>query len=394
MISIKSASSFFIICMLLLTGCTQKQSENIIKIITIAEYGKSIDWCHTNNMIAFGKRGNDTYYDVYIMNPDSSNEKCLTCTNKCPQKHNGNPAWHPSAQYIVFTSQNTDAVGDIYDRTAKPGKGINCNLWATNARGTKFWQLTTYETSYTNPKGVIHPQFSHDGKKLVWAERLQNKQKTPWGEWALKIADFVIDDNGCSIQNIHTFQPGESIRFYESHDFSPDSTKILFCGNLLPDQLEGGMDIYELILETGSTTRLTNTFDDWDEHAHYSPDGQKIAWMSSTDLGDLGITFDDLKYSTWGLKLRTELWIMNKDGSNKQRLTYFNTPGHPEYLGKVIVSDSAWSPDGSQIAVTIAYKSGDDLQDYSSKILLIQIYPQKRVSSISVIYSERYYLII
>lgn len=365
-----------ILLVLLITGCAQQKDTAIIKITTIAEYGKSLDWCHTNDMIAFGKLGDDSYYDVYIMNADGSHEKCLTCTGGCPQKHNGNPVWHPSGEYIVFTAQNEDAIGDLYDITAKPGRGVNCNLWATSNEGTTFWQLTYYETRLTDARGVIHPQFSHDGKKLFWAERLLDKEGTPWGEWALQVADFVIGENGCSLQNIKTYQPGESLRFYETHAFSSDGTKVLFSGNLVPDQLESGLDIYELNLETGDILRLTDTFYEWDEHAHYSPDEKKIAWMSSTDLGDLGITFDDLKHHIWGLKLKTELWIMDRDGSNKQRLTYFNAPGHPEYMGKVIVSDSSWSPDGSAIAITIAYWVGPDVNDYSSKILLIEINPQ------------------
>ena len=81
----------------------------------------------------------------------------------------------------------------------------------------------------------------------------------------------------------------------------------------------------------------------------------------------------EVLYKAWGLKLKTELWIMDVDGSNKQRLTFFNTRGHSHYMGKVTVSDSSWSPDGSALAITIAYWVGPDVNDYSSKILLIEI---------------------
>lgn len=166
-----------VVCLaLLFSGCARKESgsSTIKSITTIKEYGKSLDWCHTNNLITFGKMGEDSYYDVHIMNPDGSNERCLTCTG-CPQKHNGNPAWHPSGEYIVFTAQNEDADCDECDRIAIPGRGINCNLWVVTKDGSQFWQLTTYATSSANAKGVIHPQFSHDGTKLLWAERLSKK---------------------------------------------------------------------------------------------------------------------------------------------------------------------------------------------------------------------------
>ncbi|MBU7017413.1 MAG: PD40 domain-containing protein [Theionarchaea archaeon] len=348
----------------------QEYSTPLVKsITTIVEFGKSLDWCHTNNLIACGKMGDDSYYDVCIMNPDGSDERIIT-TSGCPQKHNGNPVWHPSGEYIVFTSQNEDAVCDECDRVAIPGRGINCNLWVVTEDGNTFWQLTNYTSSATNPKGVIHPQFSHDGKKLLWAERVQNKRNTPWGEWVLKVADFIIEDE-CYLKNTQSYQPGEALRFYESHAFSKDDTKILFSGNLIEDQLESGLDIYELDLRTLKLTRLTDTFNDWDEHAHYSPDGEKIAWMSSDTLGDLGITFDDIRNHTWGLKLKTELWVMDTDGSHKKQLTFFN--GDPEYFGNVIISDSSWSPDGTKIAATMVYKDSRGLRDYKSRIILIEL---------------------
>ncbi|MBU6996566.1 MAG: PD40 domain-containing protein [Theionarchaea archaeon] len=372
-----------VIVVIFCSGCagqSQKRNDSsstAANVTTIVEYGKSLDWCPANNRIVFGKMGDDSYYDVHIMNPDGSQEKCLT-GKECPQKHNGNPVWHPSGEYIVFTSENEDVEGHEYDRVSIPGRGINCNLWAVTSDGETFWQLTEYPTSFANPKGVIHPQFSHDGSMLLWAERIERKDGTPWGEWALKVADFIVDDDLCHLENIRAYQPGASLRFYESHAFSGDDTKILFSGNLLSTQLESGLDIYELDLKTEDLTRLTDTFDDWDEHAHYSPNGEKIAWMSSTDLGDLGITFDDMRNHVWGLKLKTELWIMDANGSHKQRLTWFNEPGNDEYMGHVIVSDSTWSPDGEKMAACIAYEDGRDTQNFRSRIILIDLGTQKK----------------
>jgi dipeptidyl aminopeptidase/acylaminoacyl peptidase len=85
-------------------------------------------------------------------------------------------------------------------------------------------------------------------------------------------------------------------------------------------------------LETQSLTQLTN--EAYNEHAIYSPDGEKIVWMSDKDNRNKG----------------TDYWLMNPDGSEKNRLTYFNQRGHPHYMGKKItVADSSWSPDGKRI---------------------------------------------
>lgn len=69
--------------------------------------------------------------------------------------------------------------------------------------------------------------------------------------------------------------------------------------------------------------------------------------------------------------LLTELWIMNVDGSHPQRLTYFNDPGHPDYLGKTIVSDSSWGPDGKNLAVLAAYET--EHSGLNSKIVIVEL---------------------
>lgn len=219
-------------------------------------------------------------------------------------------------------------------------------------------------------RAVIHPQFSYDGKKLFWAERVKYG-KSFSGGWVLKIADFVVDNKAIRLEDIKTYTPGEWSCFYESHAFSKDNKKVLFSGNLKAEQTSVGLDIYELNLETQQLKRLIHSDSDWDEHAHYSPDGTKIAWMSSTDL-DIKWG-DDISGHKWGRYLKTELWIMDVDGSNKQRLTFFNSPGHQEYMGgaRCIVSDSAWSPDGTRLAALVAHETPRG--KLKSKIVMITL---------------------
>ena len=45
-----------------------------------------------------------------------------------------------------------------------------------------------------------------------------------------------------------------------------------------------------------------------------------------------------------------DYWIMDLDGSNKKRLTWFNEPGHPEYLpGQTHAAVVSWCPDGTRL---------------------------------------------
>jgi len=174
------------------------------------------------------------------------------------------------------------------------------------------------------------------------------------------IADFVETPKP-HLENIRSFQPKGKV-WYETHGFSPDDLKIL-CTIASGGQAYQNYDIWEMDLETQELTQLTDTPDVWDEHAHYSPDGKRICWVSSQ-----GYPYDPKR---WASTLKTDLWIMDSDGSNKKRLTYFNEPGYEEYCRKrVIVSDNSWSPDGKKIVATIVFpKKGR----CSSQIVIIDV---------------------
>jgi Tol biopolymer transport system component len=339
---------------------------------TIKEYGKSIDWLDQENLIVTARPLLDEYYDLLIFSMDDPDKETYLTHNApgAPQKHNGNPAWHPSGNYIVFTAENED-VDSEYDFYSVPGRGVNCNLWLAKRDGTNFWQLTFHQTSYDDDAlGVLHPQFSHDGEKLFWSERVMGAKGTMWGRWALKVARFVDDGDGPQLEDIQTFTPGNQNAFYESHAFSHDGKSVLFSGNLESGQEETGLDIYEMELESSVLTRLTSSFSDWDEHSHWSPAGKKIAWMSSTHL--------DVEYPEnmgphdWRYYLATELWLMDANGSGKQRLTFFNEPGHSHQRAeRTVVSDSAWSPNDESLLVLLANFDGTGPDSTSSTQLVL-----------------------
>jgi len=268
----------------------------------------------------------------------------------------------------VFTAEKPESPSENKE-WGVPGTGFNCDLWVVS-RGGVFHRLTDYPLQRPY-RAVIHPTFSHDGTKLLWAERI-GPGESFGGEWVLKIADFSTVEGRARLVDAKTLTPGNGPCFYESHDFSPDDRYILFSGNLLKGQPATGLDIYEMELSTGRITRLTATKDDWDEHAHYSPDGSRIIWMSSTGLS---IQWGDTRGHSWRKFLKTELWIMKRDGTNQTQLTFFNTPGHPHNKllngNRFVVSDSAWSPDGRRIAALVAYETPNG--DIRASIVMLQL---------------------
>lgn len=327
-----------VMCMVVfLLSCCARQGERtpresaelvksaVVSVTILQEKGGRVSWLHGQDLVAFDRTGDDGYTDVYVMGVDGSDVACLTCDNPVLQLHNGNPSWYPSGEYIVFQAQDPDLTGlpetPMGTYVASPGVGINNNLWVMTAEGSKFWQLTDVKDRH----GVLHPHFSPDGSKLLWSE-ITSPRMDRIGHWVIKLADFVVENKEIHITNIQTFQPN-NLQLYEMHGFSPDGTTVLFSG------IEQGgyyydIEIYLMDVNTTNTTQLTDN-DEWDEHAHFTPDGQSIIWVSSEGIPQpKGDSLED----TIGNPPKLDYWIMRIDGSNKQRLSGFNHPDAPEYI--------------------------------------------------------------
>lgn len=324
--------------------------KNITVLVDVV--GGRVDWSHKHNLITFSKTATDGYFDVYTMTPDGTNQVCLTCDKpELPQQNNGQPAWHPSGEYIVFQAQDPGLYlpeSSQYSAAylTQGGAGFNNNLWVMDQDGTEFYQITRIKSG----EAILHAHFSHDGSQLFWTAR---ERGIAGGQWMLKIADFVMDDSGPHIENEASYRPrGESDTFYESHGFTLDDEMIIFSADIGRDETYD-MDIWLMDLETQELTQLTDSIYTWDEHGQISPNGEKVVWISSQD-------HDWPSSGHWGLMLKTDLWIMDIDGSNKQRLTYFNEPGYPEYnpQERIIAADSSWNADGTMIVVTLGVMEG------------------------------------
>lgn len=70
--------------------------------------------------------------------------------------------------------------------------------------------------------------------------------------------------------------------------WSPDSKRILYVSKKkygTEYALSTNTDIYQYDLETGQTTNLTAGMTGYDTHPDYSPDGQRLAWLSMKEDG-------------------------------------------------------------------------------------------------------------
>lgn len=329
-------------------------SELVTRITTLKEGGARLDWLE--DRIAFDMLGPDDFFALYVMRSDGNDVRCLSCGHRdLPGRHTGQPAWHPSGRYLVFQAEKRDHEKVRFEFVLWPGAGVLNDLWLLDLETNRATLIREVENE--RGRGTLHPHFSADGRTLSWTEMVNKgglKKGTELGFWALMVAEFRTEGGKPRLENVRAYTPGGKA-FYENHGFSPDGSRLIFTSNFeAKKRIEN--HIYVLELKTQKLTRLTT--EDYNEHALFSPDGRHIAWMSSTGIRGRG----------------TDYWLMNSDGSNKRRLTFFNQPGHPHHVEKkAVVADLAWRPDGTAIAgyyhegKTIAFKKTP------TKIILIEL---------------------
>jgi TolB protein len=268
---------------------------------------------------------------IHVMDPDGKNRACLTCGE--PGNNDG-VRWRPgSGDTLLFVSDR-----DHPNAFGNDGGGYGQELYAMRPDGSQVTRLTTSHLWASN----YHPNWSPDGKRIVWG-------RTEDRTWDVDVADFVSDAKGMRLES--TKRVVHDTTWWETHGFTADGRRVITTNT------RAGLlatDIYAVDVDTGKRERLT-TPAAWDEHAHLSPDGRKLAWISGrfrvapvVGLSDgslspvydfmwigPGIFFDLLPSAGYS----TELTMMDADGANVQELT----------TDDLIVADNEWSPDGRRI---------------------------------------------
>lgn len=328
----------------------------------LTNYGGRIDW-NREDKIAFDKLiapikkfarlRSPGRYEVFTMKPDGSEVKCVTCDRDAlglPHGWIGQPAWHPSNQFLVVQAEKEHHPRVLVKAAISPGAGAYNDLWLVNTGGIGRSSLLREIPNKKN-HAVLHPHFSPDGTKLSWSEMWQGVSLADkgrlFGYWKLMIADFVVSGSSAHLANIRELQPS-GLGWYENHGFSPDGKLLIYTHNTECGDPLTTSNIYTMDVSSGKCVQqLTDS--GYNEHANFSPDGRRIAWMSSSGNGK-------------NFNAGTDFWLMNSDGTNKRRLTFFNKKGNAQSVGKkAIAADLSWSPDGKSFAgyvqvVTIPYQ--------------------------------------
>jgi Tol biopolymer transport system component len=172
----------------------------------------------------------------------------------------------------------------------------NLDLYAMNANGSSLVALTA------GLKTQGEPKWSPDSNSILFvAEPYSNTQQI----YLLHLAAGVVKPINLSNNSYDETFPS----------WSPDGSHIAFASNRT-----GGYQVYTMKPDGSDVQPLTLSqkygYSGWPV---WSPDGKRIA------------------YTAGGTPDKTEIYVINADGSNAQQLTHHNT----------LVARPLWSPDGS-----------------------------------------------
>lgn len=307
----------------------------------------------------------------------------------------GRAQWFRNGQYIVFSAQDAASTLPGYGVpapgtcTADPGIGCDHHIWVMDRTFTKFWQIDsaicatscagtapgfaangTRAVPINGTRGGWFPASSADGNTIAWSN---NTCVIGIDSVCTQIVlgtelEIITWDPGSSFPSTATVtgvsfaepaSAGGGIScaagsctandpqyFYEMHTFHPTNPAIFYVA--AADYIQTG-SVYEVDLTgTGSERALLPlcpvpyldpTLCHWSEHASLAPDGQHYAVATTLDTGPVqgeptaSPVFAPATYPP----LQEVDWVDphndgNQAGTGRVRLTYFNTPGNPEFI--------------------------------------------------------------
>ena len=322
--------------------------DPVLSITLVSPDAGRVAWAPRGDWIAYDRVDDDGYSRLYIARPDGHDKRCLTCDPLEFRKHHtGNPTWHPSGDYLVFEMEKPfRRAGAPEPFLNVPGRNRGNDLWAIRADGKTFFRLTNH---VERGSGRVHSaRFSHEGDQLAWAEKVA-AHRSGWGGWVLRVAATTDRRGMPQLKKTRTYTINRDHQYYEPYGFTTDDRGILLATNRPPTGPEGGLDLFELRLDSGEATRLTGGTANFNRFASLAPNGRWVAFATDRDLPQ----------ARPGSAAALDLWMMRTDGFDARRLTRLSDVFSDSYSGPTTVRSAAWGPEGDRLLFLAASLLGE-----------------------------------
>jgi Tol biopolymer transport system component len=256
-----------------------------------------------NGQIAFSSN-RDADFQIYAMTDDGDDVTRLTESDTSDL----HPSWSPDGEKIAFVR----------------GLEGQTEIFVMDADGSNPTRLTNNDADDTDPS------WSPDGEKIAFASDRDD------GNWDIYVMDA---DDGDDVTRL---TDNDEIIDWEP-SWSPDGEKIAFASDrdTTEDVEEPGdiTAIYTMDADDGNdVTRLTDNNEARHRDPNWSPDGEKIAFVSDEDDGG------------------SQIYTMDADdGDDVTRLTEDDDAANLY---------PSWSPDGEKIAFVSDRDDPDNLEIY------------------------------
>ena len=199
------------------------------------------------------RRGN---WDIYVMNPDGSNQVRLT---KNPLI-DVSPVWSPTGEQILFVS----------------GQGGAMDLYVMDANGSRLRKV------FGDARHRIEPAWSPDGERIVFHAQLPR--------WSIQTATIHSKD----VRLVASADPRGG-----NPSWSPDGKEIAYV-----DNINDTRRIRIVTLDSGEVRTFLPNKSTWMYTPAWSPDGEKLAFT----------------WYKWGVGDKGGLFVANRDGTSLKQI--------------------------------------------------------------------------
>ncbi|MBD5191266.1 MAG: S9 family peptidase [Bacteroidales bacterium] len=279
--------------------------------------------------------------DLYVMNVDGTENNRITKT----AKSEGNAVWIANGEKIAFTTAGENGAPQLWIMNADGSdrkcltslkNGVEGFLFSPDEKSVMVISSVKYERKADD----VYPDLPDATGRII-----DDMLYKHWDEWVTAIPHpFLASFDGSSVGELTDLMIGEPYEApmrpfggVESFAFSPDSKKLLYVSRKktgMEYALSTNSDIYCYDIEAKTTANLTEGMMGYDTNPVFSPDGSRLAWLSMEHDG-----YESDK---------NRIFIMDVTTGEKTDLTV-----DWDYT----VSEIAWAKDGSSIFF-IAPKDG------------------------------------